>query len=148
MDNPAQHTFGAAFGLAAAYAIGDAAAARAGGEDKLGTTRHNGTFAMIGTLFLWCFWPSFNAASLSGADAQRAVFNTVLGLCSSTVTSFALSRTIHSGQRFDMEHVQNSTLAGGVVLGAACNLFSNPCGALLAGITPCPPTGSPSSRHA
>ena len=130
------HVFGAAFGLAVAWAIGDraAASAEAGGEDKLGTSRHNGTFAMIGTTFLFCFWPSFNAAALSGADQQRAVVNTVLSLCASAVTSFALSRSIHGGTRFDAEHVQNSTLAGGVVMGAACNLFQNPAGALAAGV--------------
>ena len=130
------HTVGAAFGLAVAWGIGDRAAARAasGGEDKLGTTRHNATFAIVGTLFLFCFWPSFNAAVLPpGADHQRAVVNTVLSICASAVISFALSKAIHGGASFDMEHVQNATLAGGVVMGAACNLFSNAGGALAAG---------------
>jgi hypothetical protein len=40
------HTFGAAFGLAVAWVIGDAALKGKGnGESKLGTSRHNGTFA-------------------------------------------------------------------------------------------------------
>jgi ammonium transporter Rh len=116
------HTFGAAFGLAVAWGIGDRA------------TRHNATFAMVGTLFLFCFWPSFNAAVLPpGADHQRAVVNTVLSICASAVISFALSKAIHGGASFDREHVQNATLAGGVVMGAACNLFSNAGGALAAG---------------
>ena len=44
------HTFGAAFGLAVAVVLGDPAKRGVGnGESKLGTSRHNGTFAMIGT---------------------------------------------------------------------------------------------------
>jgi ammonium transporter Rh len=127
------HCFGASFGLAMAYTLGDPAARTPGGEDKLGTSRHNGTFAMVGTLFLFCFWPSFNAALLVGAAQHRAVINTVLSISASTVVAFALSRAVHRGARFDMEHVQNATLAGGVAIGAACDMLSNPWGALLTG---------------
>lgn len=60
------HIFGAAFGLAVAAALGDAPGKGKGnGESKLGTSRVAGTTAMIGTLFLFCFWPSFNAALLT-----------------------------------------------------------------------------------
>lgn len=60
------HTFGAAFGLAVAYMVGDYAhKGKGNGEAKLGTSRVAGTTAMIGTLFLFCFWPSFNAALLT-----------------------------------------------------------------------------------
>ena len=114
------HTFGAAFGLAFAYAFGDKASQMikvGNGEDQLGTSRHNGTFAMIGTIFLFCFWPSFNAALLSGANAGRAVVNTSLSIAGSVTMAFALSKAIHAGRYFDMEHVQNATLAGGVAIG-------------------------------
>lgn len=88
--------------------VGDKALGGKGnGESKLGTSRHNGTFAMIGTLFLFCFWPSFNAAMLTGPGQHRAVINTVLSICASTVTAFLFSKAIHAGKRFDMEHVQN-----------------------------------------
>lgn len=88
---------------------------------------------MVGTLFLFCFWPSFNAALLKGAAQHRAVINTLLSICASSVTAFLLSKAIHGGRAFDMEHIQNSTLAGGVVVGAACDMLTNPWGALLAG---------------
>lgn len=125
------HVFGASFGLAFAYFFGDAALCGAGnGEAQLGTTRNNGTFAMIGTLFLFCFWPSFNAALLTGAAAERAVVNTLLAICASVVAAFALSRALHCGSKLDMEHVQNATLAGGVVIGAACEQITNLGGAV------------------
>ena len=112
------HTFGASFGLAFAYVFGDRALAGQGnGEAALGTSRHNGTFAMIGTLLLFCFWPSFNGALLANDAQARAAINTTLSICASVATSFAASRAIHGGRYFDMEHVQNAVLAGGVVRG-------------------------------
>lgn len=128
------HTMGAAFGLGVALVLGDKAAKGQGnGESKLGTSRHNGTFAMIGTLFLFCFWPSFNAALLSGAAQHRAVINTVLSITSSVISSFVFSKAIHNGKKFDMEHIQNSTLAGGVAIGALCDMLANPWGAMFCG---------------
>lgn len=41
-------------------------------------------FAMIGTLFLWIFWPSFNSALLDGIEQERAILNTYLALASCT----------------------------------------------------------------
>jgi len=127
------HTFGAAFGLALAYVLGDKPSKTPGGLEKLGTNRSNALFAMIGTIVLWAFWPSFNAALLSGSAVSRAVVNTVLSICASTVTSFAISRAVHNGKHFDMEHIQNATLAGGVAIGASCDLIYNTYGAILVG---------------
>eukprot|EP00386_Alphamonas_edax_P001327 GDKI01003938.1.p1 GENE.GDKI01003938.1~~GDKI01003938.1.p1 ORF type:complete len:601 (+),score=155.00 GDKI01003938.1:126-1805(+) len=128
------HTFGAAFGLAVACAYGDRAKKGEGkGESRLATSRHNGTFAMIGTLFLFAFWPSFNSALLKGEAQSRAVINTTLSICCSAVAAFIVSKAKLHGKHFDMEHVQNSTLAGGVAIGAACDMLKNPWGAMLTG---------------
>ena len=128
------HVFGAAFGLGLAATFGDKAGqGQGGGEEKLGTSRHNGTFAMIGTLFLFCFWPSFNGALLSGDAQARAVLNTTLSICASVAVAFALSKAIHRGKTLDMEHVQNATLAGGVAIGAVCDMLVNPGAALATG---------------
>ena len=128
------HVFGSAFGLAFAYAFGDSAlAGRGNGEASLGTSRHNGTFAMIGTLFLFAFWPSFNGALLADDAQARAAINTTLSICASVATAFAASKAIHSGRVFDMEHVQNATLAGGVAIGACCDMLLNPGAAMATG---------------
>lgn len=38
-------------------------------------------FAMVGTIFLWIFWPSFNSAMLDDvAQQHRAILNTYLSL--------------------------------------------------------------------
>lgn len=56
---------------------------------------------------------------------NRAFFNTFISLCASTAATFVVSRLV-SGHRFDCVHIQNSTLAGGVVMGVAAGLDMHP----------------------
>merc|ERR1719411_1538834 len=49
------HCFGAYFGLAASFIIGKPLR-----DDENKSMYHSDMFAMIGTLFLWLYWPSFN----------------------------------------------------------------------------------------
>ena len=63
---------------------------------------HSDLFAMIGSLFLWIFWPSFNSGGLSGVDRHRAVINTYLALASCCVTTFAVSALVEKKGRFNM----------------------------------------------
>ncbi|KAG5326942.1 RHAG protein, partial [Acromyrmex heyeri] len=73
----------------------------------------------LGTVFLWLFWPSFNSAALTGDDQQRAIINTLLSISASCVITFAVSALVSKDNKFNMVHVQNSTLAGGVAIGTA-----------------------------
>ena len=78
---------------------------------------------MVGTLFLWVCWPSFNAALASDVHGEyRAVVNTYMALCACVMTAFALSSLMHRTGRLDMVHVQNATLAGGVIVGAVADM--------------------------
>lgn len=120
------HTFGASFGLALSLAIGDKS------SKSPSATRHNATMAMIGTLFLFMFWPSFNAALLTGTAQMRAVYCTLISICVSCVVTFALSSAINK-RKFTMEDIQNATIAGGVAIGAACNMLTNVWGAAAVG---------------
>lgn len=70
-------------------------------------------------MFLWLFWPSFNSAALEGDDQQRAIINTLLSISASCVIAFATSALLSKDSKFNMVHVQNSTLAGGVAIGTA-----------------------------
>lgn len=51
-----------------------------------------------------------------------------------TVTTFVASAFFSHGNKLDMVHVQNSTLAGGVGVGAVCNLLIGPSGAIGVGV--------------
>ncbi len=103
-------------------------------EKKLASTNyHSNVHAMIGTIFLWMFWPSFNGALASGHSQHRVVINTVLSLCSSCLSAFALSELLRPTNRFNMEDIQNATLAGGVAVGSSSDLVIGPYGGLLIG---------------
>ncbi|XP_072355164.1 ammonium transporter Rh type A-like [Scyliorhinus torazame] len=126
------HAFGAYFGLAVSrvlYRPGLQA-----GHDNEGSVYHSDLFAMIGTLFLWMFWPSFNSAIVENPDGQyRAIINTYYSLAACVLTAYALSSLLDKKGRLDMVHIQNATLAGGVAAGTSADMMIYPYGSLLIG---------------
>jgi len=87
---------------------------------------------MLGTMFLFCFWPSFNAALGDGAAMHRAIINTYLAMTSSVIGSMIAARLSHGG-KLNMEIILNASLAGGVAVGSAADIIVMPFGAMLAG---------------
>ena len=94
---------------------------------------------MIGTLFLWLFWPSFNSAVAVDEGQTRAIVNTLLSISSSCIATFFISSIVGKG-RLNMVyiyfsiyfsiilyylykvHIQNATLAGGVAVGTVADM--------------------------
>ncbi|XP_025073173.1 ammonium transporter Rh type A [Pogonomyrmex barbatus] len=130
-DSMFVHVFGAYFGLAISFVFGTKEKPK---EHALEMSSYQSdVFAMIGTVFLWLFWPSFNSAGLTGDDQQRAIINTLLSISASCVITFAVSALVSEDNKFNMVHVQNSTLAGGVAIGTAAGMMCQPVGALIVG---------------
>jgi len=126
------HVFGAYFGLALAIPLGLRVKRKGKGKEDDTDSYASDMFAMIGTIFLWVLWPSFNAALAPASAQHRVVVNTVLALCSSVVFAFLSSRVFRGG-KFDMIDIQNATLAGGVGMGNAAALVVGPGSALIIG---------------
>jgi len=127
------HTFGAYYALACSWIMFFKAKKTSPLHHPSNITTYNSdSFAMVGTLFLWLFWPSFNSAIADGAAQHRAVINTLLSICASCTATFAIS-TLFRG-KFGMPEVQNSTLAGGVAMGAASVMNIQPWAAILVGL--------------
>ena len=60
-------------------------------------------FSMVGTIFLWMFWPSFNAAAAKHGEPQhRAILNTYFSLCAAVLASFAFSAATNKRNKFVM----------------------------------------------
>jgi len=114
------HMFGAYFGLACAYALGPQEKASASNNSA---SRVSDVFSLLGTTLLWVYWPSFVGATETGAPVfeMRCLNNTIIALIGSTSATFFLSQYLNEG-KFDAVHVQNSTLAGGVAIGATARL--------------------------
>ncbi|TDG53307.1 hypothetical protein AWZ03_000122 [Drosophila navojoa] len=127
------HAFGAYFGLAVAMMLRPSSDQNEAGKHE-GANYTSDIFAMIGTTFLWVYWPSFNSVLAAGTGGERAILNTFLSLAAATVTSFVVSALVSHENKLDMVHVQNSTLAGGVAVGTVCNLLLGAHGAVLIGI--------------
>jgi ammonium transporter Rh len=132
------HMFGAYFGLAASvfvsrpYAESIQKQYQGRQPDELGSTHTSDLLALIGTIIVWVFFPSFNGALAPNGTQYRAVINTILGLASSTVFTFLISRTFRR-RLFDIRDVQNASLAGGVALASVHNILIQPGAALLVG---------------
>ncbi|XP_022107423.1 ammonium transporter Rh type B-like isoform X2 [Acanthaster planci] len=125
------HVFGAYFGLAVARVL-----ARDATEDNEneGATYHSDIFSLIGTIFLWLFWPSFNSALALEDARHRAVLNTYFSLAACCVVTFAITTLLNKDGKVEMVHIQNATLAGGVAVGTSADLMIQPWGAILIGI--------------
>ena len=130
------HTFGAYFGLACSRMLCPAPKAIDNADNK--SSKTSDQFAMIGTIFLWMFWPSFNGALAFNTNApgsqQRVVVNTVLALAACCISAFAASALLRGDRKFDTVDIQNATLAGGVAVGSSADLVIEPWGAVVVGM--------------
>lgn len=124
------HMFGAFFGLAAAVMLG-----KPPSEKAPTATYVSDMFSLIGTIFLWIYWPSFNGGALEpgSQEQQRAIVSTILGMCASTVGTFLISILLHPEGKLRPVDVQNATLAGGVATGAVCLMTLNYSDSLMLG---------------
>ncbi|KAM4695280.1 ammonium transporter Rh type A [Discoglossus pictus] len=128
------HTFGAYFGLAASAVLYRQNLKK--GHENEGSVYHSDLFAMIGTIFLWMFWPSFNSAiATSGSNQEMAIINTYFSLAASVLTAYAFSSLVEHKGKLDMVHIQNATLAGGVAVGTCADMNIGPFGAMIIGFT-------------
>ncbi|OXB79401.1 UNVERIFIED_CONTAM: hypothetical protein H355_007610 [Colinus virginianus] len=126
------HTFGAYFGLTVTRFLYRPNLEQS--KDKEGSVYHSDLFAMIGTLYLWMYWPSFNSAISEHGDAQhRAVINTYCSLAACVLTTMAFSSMLQKKGKLDMVHIQNATLAGGVAVGTSAEMMLTPYGSLIVG---------------
>lgn len=83
------HTFGAYFGLTVSLIL----SRRIAPVSKPESDYISNIVAMIGTLFLWLFWPSFNfgAFATTPFEQSQIVANTILSLTGSCVSTFIFS---------------------------------------------------------
>jgi ammonium transporter Rh len=122
------HAFGAYFGLGLAIAL------TRKGQRALAvqTDETSDRFSMLGSMVLWIFWPSFCSAVVPSADLGRTAIATVLALCGSTLATFLASTLLRKG-RPSFADMANAALAGGVAVGATCNVIG-PAAAFVVGI--------------
>lgn len=112
------HTFGAYFGMGLIFMLSKMEHRKVAIESDATSDR----FGMLGSMVLWIFWPSFCSAIVPEADFQRTVINTVLALCGATLCTYVIGLLMR--KKISIADVSNASLAGGVSIGATCNLVS------------------------
>jgi ammonium transporter Rh len=115
------HAFGAYFGLGLAVAL----TARKQREVEIQNDATSNSFSMIGSMVLWLFWPSFCCAVVPPEQFAATAVNTVLALCGATASTFIFSSIFNKG-KVVIADMANAALAGGVAIGATCNVASAP----------------------
>lgn len=124
------HLFGACFGLGLSKVVSKKATFN---HEENNSVRYSDTFSMVGTLFLFVYWPSFVGVLAGGNSRNRAILHTVLAISGSAMSAFFTSHSLR-GKKFTMVDIQNATLAGGVTIGAVGNFVMTPAIALALGI--------------
>ncbi|KGL74576.1 RH-like, partial [Tinamus guttatus] len=123
------HLFGAYFGLAVSCSF---PVLRPGFEKNASTPRSR-LLSVLGTLFLWVFWPSFNSV-LVVERKNDIIYSTYFALAVSAVTAFALSVLTTKDGKVSMAHIHHATLAGGVTVGCAADSIRYPWIAMILGL--------------
>jgi ammonium transporter Rh len=116
------HTFGAYYGLAVSLVLARYALPTLRPERSY----YSNLMALLGTLFLWIFWPFFNFGIQANNSYERTliVINTYCALAASTVATFIV--TAMHGRGLLVEDIQHATLVGGVAIAASCGVVYIP----------------------
>ncbi|NXK55386.1 RHBGB protein, partial [Chauna torquata] len=126
------HTFGAYFGLMVSRVLHQPHVDEQKVQQDVG--HQPDVFAVVGTIYLWIFWPSFASATTVRDSAEPwAALNIYFSLAASTLATFVLSPILYEEGTLQMAQIQDATLASGAVMGMAGEMLLTPFGALVAG---------------
>lgn len=113
------HAFGAYFGLGLAVVL----TKQKHMDQTIESDSSSDRFSMLGSMVLWIFWPSFCSAIVPAEDLEKTAVNTILALCGATIITYLFSTLFRKGKP-SIADIANASLAGGVAIGATCNLVS------------------------
>ena len=122
------HAFGAYFGLSMSIVLTTVYQR----SKPIESDHTSDRFAMLGSMVLWLFWPSFATALVPLENMPQTVVNTLLALSGATIATYFLSSKLHHGKT-SMVDMANAALAGGVAIGSVCDVAS-PTGAFGIGL--------------
>ncbi|XP_029350038.1 rh blood group, D antigen [Echeneis naucrates] len=129
------HVFGAFFGLMLTWMLSQKGSEQQSEKEKF--DKKSGLFSMVGTIFLWMFWPSFNSVLLDDRMPGRklgAVLSTYLALAASAVTAAAISLLSSPKGKINLIQMESCILAGGVAVGVSMPVIHQPWEAMTIGV--------------
>lgn len=126
------HSFGAFFGIFCAWVLYYDKGRKIDVNPCNSSNQFSNTFAFIGTIFLWMYWPSFNTALLESDNRYRGIINSIFSMGGSCLGTFITAYLLHNG-KLEAEDMLNASVSGGVFIGGSCNLLLVPYAALIVG---------------
>uniref|UniRef100_A0A8C0IKY9 Ammonium transporter AmtB-like domain-containing protein n=1 Tax=Chelonoidis abingdonii TaxID=106734 RepID=A0A8C0IKY9_CHEAB len=127
------HIFGTYFGLAVSWWLYHSSLSER--VEKERSNLISDLFSMLGALFVWMFWPSFNSVLIVDLMERRnAICNTYYAIAVSAVAAFALSSLSRRNGKIRMIHIHHAALAGGVALGFSAPIIPHPWIAMMLGL--------------
>jgi ammonium transporter Rh len=123
------HAFGAYFGLGLSVMLTN----EKHRNEPVVCDATSDRFSMLGSILLWIFWPSFCCALVSMDQFAQTAINTIFALCGSTLITFVLSAMLRKG-KVAIGDMANAALAGGVSIGATCNVVTGPQALLIGAV--------------
>ncbi|XP_009866179.1 PREDICTED: RH-like protein [Apaloderma vittatum] len=124
------HLFGAYFGLALSSRFSEPSPR----SEKNASTSESDLLSVLGTLFLWVFWPSFNSVLVLKDMTSKAAGNTFFALAVSAVTAFILSVLTTKDGKIRMTHIHSAVIAGGVAVSYTAQSIEYPWIAMILGL--------------
>jgi hypothetical protein len=80
---------------------------------------------MVGTIFLWMYWPSFNAATaLAGPAQHRAILNTYYSLAACVLATFSISALLNPHKKFVMVMKNDFLICCDERIGSLCKTLN------------------------
>ncbi|KAG8013558.1 Ammonium transporter Rh type C [Nibea albiflora] len=127
------HIFGAFFGLMLTWILYREGSMQRFEKEKFDSK--TGLFSMLGIMFLWMFWPSFNSVLVDNPRRKLgAVCSTYLALAVSAVTAAAVSLLSSPKGKLNLLHMQSCIFAGGVAVGISVSAVHQPWEAMTIGL--------------
>ena len=145
------HTFGAIFGLSVSCVLFclDSEFLKINNNPHMTSNYYSNMFGIIGSIFLWLFFPSFNVANIHcqyfsiyydpdglGFITEnlryRGIINTYLSMIGSMLSSFIITPLFYHG-KLKIEHILHASYVGGIVIGGCCTICSSPWSAVVIG---------------
>lgn len=115
------HAFGAYFGLGLATVL----TRKQDREKVIESDPTSDRFSVLGSMVLWIFWPSFCSAVVPAEQLPQTAINTIMALCGATLITYLFSVMFRKG-KVAIADIANAALAGGVAIGATCNIVNAP----------------------
>ena len=147
------HMFGALFGLSVSCVLFclDSEFLKINNNPHMTSNYCSNMIGIIGTIFLWLFFPSFNTANIQmknfstifGQEYEdskyiienmryRGIINTYLSMLGSLLSSFIITPLFYKG-KLKMEHLLHASYVGGIVIGGCCTICSSAWSAVVIG---------------